>query len=74
MDVDKHVGRRIRGKRRAMGLSEAELAKALGISSDQIAAYEAGAARVPAEHLVRLCEHFNVTISYFFPAASQPGG
>ena len=55
-----------------MGLSEADLAKTLGIDSDRIAAYEAGAARVPAEHLVKLCEYFNVRISYFFPAASQP--
>jgi ribosome-binding protein aMBF1 (putative translation factor) len=72
MEVDKHVGRRIRGKRRAMGLSEADLAKTLAIDSDRIVAYEAGAARVPAEHLVKLCEYFNVRISYFFPAAPQP--
>ncbi len=70
MDVDKHVGRRLRGKRRAMGLSEEDLARVLSVSSDLITAYEAGATRVPAEHLVKLCEFFNVRISYFFPAAA----
>ena len=70
--VDQHVGRRIRGKRRAMGLSEEDLAKALGITPEQLAEYETGKVRVPAEHLVRLCEHFNVTIGYFFPAGSPP--
>ena len=74
MAVDQHVGRRIRGKRRAMGLSEDDLANVLGISRDQIVAYETGAERVPAEHVVRLCEYFNVTIGYFFPPGSNPAG
>lgn len=72
--VDQHVGRRIRGKRRAMGLTEDDLAIVLGVSRDQVAAYEAGTDRVPAEHVVKLCEYFNVTIGYFFPAASNPSG
>ena len=69
MVVDRHVGRRIRGKRRAMGLSEGDLAKAIGIDREQvIVAYETGAVDVPADHLVKLCEYFEVSISYFFPA------
>ena len=38
MAVDRHVGRRIRGKRRAMGLSVADLAKVLDVAGDEITA------------------------------------
>ena len=66
--VDQHVGRRIRGKRRALGLSEATLAKAIGIDPCQIEAYERAMERVPTEHLVRLGEIMGVPLSYFLPA------
>ena len=70
--VDKHVGRRIRGKRRALGLTEDDLAKSLGIDATKLRAYERGSERVPSEHLVRLCEIMDVPLSYFFPATSSP--
>lgn len=68
--VDQHVGRRIRGKRRALGLSEAALAKAVGIEPEQIEAYERAVERVPTEHLVRLGEVMDVPLSYFLPAST----
>ena len=66
--IDQHVGRRIRGKRRALGLSVDDLARTLGIAPDLLGAYERASERVPSEHLVRLSEIFGVGISYFFPA------
>jgi transcriptional regulator with XRE-family HTH domain len=66
--VDRHVGRRIRGKRRALGLSETDLANALNVGVEAIRAYERGAERVPSEQLVRLSEVMQVPLSYFFPA------
>ncbi len=65
--IDRHVGRRIRGKRRALGLAEGELAKALGVDVNLIRAYEHGTERVPSERLVRLSEIMDVPLSYFFP-------
>ena len=38
--ADQHVGRRIRGKRRALALTEGDLAKALGVDQSVIDAYE----------------------------------
>jgi predicted transcriptional regulator len=70
--VDRHVGRRIRGKRRALALTEDELAKALGVQVDTIKAYERGTERVPSEHLVKLGEVMDVPLSYFFPATLCP--
>ena len=70
--LDRHVGRRIRGKRRALGLTPDDLADSLGVDACTVRAYELGSERVPSEHLVRLCEIMGVTLSYFFPAASCP--
>ncbi len=71
--VDRHVGRRIRGKRRALGMSEQDLAKTLNIGVDRLRAYERGTERVPSEHLIRLSEMMEVPLSYFFPATPCPG-
>ena len=70
--IDRHVGRRIRGKRRALGLSEDDLAGALGVESGRIRAYERATERVPSEQLVRLSEILGVAISYFFPTTPCP--
>ena len=66
--VDQHVGRRIRGKRRALALTEDDLAKALGVDRSVIEAYERATMIVPSDHLTRLSQLLNVPISYFFPA------
>lgn len=67
--VDRHVARRIRGKRLALGLTEDDLAAALGVGRELLEAYERATTRVPAEQLVRLSEFLGVPVSYFFPAA-----
>ena len=71
--VDQHVGRRIRGKRRALGMSEDDLAKALGVDVGKIMAFERGTERVGSEHLIRLSEIMQVPLSYFFPATPCAG-
>jgi transcriptional regulator with XRE-family HTH domain len=68
--MDRHVGRRIRGKRRALGLSEDTLARELGIESGQIEAYERATEHVPSDHLARLSEVLGVPVSYFLPPAA----
>jgi transcriptional regulator with XRE-family HTH domain len=63
--VDERIGRRIRGKRRALDLSQADLARAMGVGSDSIEAYERAVTRVPPEHLTKLAELLGVTLGYF---------
>jgi transcriptional regulator with XRE-family HTH domain len=70
--VDQHVGRRIRGKRRALALTQEDLAKALGVDSHRIEAYERGTEPVPQAHLIRLSEVFGVSIDYFHLAVPPP--
>jgi transcriptional regulator with XRE-family HTH domain len=70
--IDLHIARRIRGKRRALGLSEENLAAALGVEAGRIADYERANERVSSDHLVRLSEILGVPLSYFFPTTPCP--
>jgi len=67
--VDRHVGRRVRGKRRALGLVEDHGAAVLGVDRSVIDAYEHGTLRVPPDHLIKLSQMFEVPLAYFFPAS-----
>ena len=46
--VDDHVGRRVRKRRKALGMSQYRLGNALGISFQQVQKYEVGTNRVAA--------------------------
>ena len=70
--VDRHIGRRIRGKRRALDLTEDDLARALGVGRDTIEDYERASVRVPSDHLVMLADILGVSVSYFFPTTPCP--
>ncbi len=66
---DARIGRRIRGKRRAMGLEQGMLARVLGVQVEAIQAYENGTAPVPDQHLRLLADYFGVSVDYFVPRA-----
>ena len=70
--LDQHVGRRIRGKRRALGLSQDDLAAELGVGRDTIDAYERATTRVPPDHLLRLATFLGVSVAYFVPTTPCP--
>ncbi len=72
MSIDQHVARRIKGKRLALGLSEDDIAKAIGVQRRQVVEYERAETRVPADQLLRLSAFMDVPISYFFPSAPSP--
>ena len=64
--VDIHVGKRIREKRILLGYSQTQLAKALGITFQQVQKYENGTNRVSASRLVDLSSILSVAIGFFF--------
>jgi len=71
--VDRHVGRLIRLRRRALGMSQTALAAALGISFQQVQKYERGRNRVSASTLHALAAALEVGVADFFeglPAAA----
>ncbi len=64
--VDLHVGARLRDRRAELGLTQASVAKAVGIRFQQIQKYERGANRVSASRLWELARVLDVGIDYFF--------
>ena len=65
-DIDVHIGRRVRRRRRLLGLTQEQLAGACGVRFQQIQKYECGANRVSAARLRRLARALEVPVGYFF--------
>ena len=72
--VDDHVGRHIRERRNALGMSQEKLAEALGISYQQVQKYEVGANRVAASRLWDIAKALEVDIGYFFEGIQKRAG
>jgi transcriptional regulator with XRE-family HTH domain len=64
--IDLHLGRRLRWRRRAAGLTQGELGAALGLRFQQIHKYECGANRMSATLLWRLACALGVEVDYFY--------
>lgn len=65
-DIDTYVGKRLRRRRRLLGLTQQALAERVGIRFQQIQKYECGANRISAARLFELAEALNVPIQYFY--------
>lgn len=64
--VDRHVGERVRLRRKQLGLSQDRLAEALGLTFQQVQKYERGANRISASKLFDAAAALEVEIPYFF--------
>lgn len=69
--VDRQVGERMRRRRILLGLTQDQLADALGISYQQIQKYETGANRVSAGRLAQISEVLEVQPGWFFGAPEK---
>jgi len=65
-DIDLHLGKRLRRRRRLLGLTQQQLADAVGVRFQQIQKYECGANRISAARLWRLAEALEVPVGYFY--------
>ena len=64
--VDVHVGKRIRHRRWTIGMTQQQLAEAVGIKFQQIQKYETGMNRVSASRLWDIAQAVEVPVSFFF--------
>lgn len=71
--IDVLVGKRIRARRHAMGISQTELGDAIGVKFQQIQKYETGANRVSASRLWAVAEKLSVDVVYFFEGIQRSG-
>ncbi len=63
---DLYIGRRLRQRREECDLSQEALAKAVGLTGQQIQKYERGTSRVIASRLFDLAQALAVPMNYFF--------
>jgi len=66
-DTDAYVGQRLRELRGSAGLSQEELAKAVGVTFQQVQKYESGGNRIAAGRLFQFSVALGVPVSTFFP-------
>jgi transcriptional regulator with XRE-family HTH domain len=75
--VDKHVGRRVRMRRKMLAMSQEKLGAALGLTFQQVQKYENGTNRMGASRLQQMSDILQVPVEFFFegaPNALEPHG
>ena len=72
-DIDLHLGRRLRRRRRLLGLTQQQLASAVGVRFQQIQKYECGANRISAARLWQLSTALETPITYFYDGVAEAG-
>ncbi len=72
-EIDSHVGRRIRERREALGISQGRLGRDLGLTFSQVQKYEKGMNRVGAGRLYALSILLDVPVQYFFEGLDRSG-
>jgi transcriptional regulator with XRE-family HTH domain len=64
--IDVEVGARIRARRVSLGISQTALAKALGLTFQQVQKYERGVNRVSASKLYETAQVLQAPVTHFF--------
>ncbi|MBI1687050.1 helix-turn-helix domain-containing protein [Caulobacter hibisci] len=72
--VDLHVGARLRQRRKVLGLGQARLAQAIGLTFQQVQKYERGTNRVSASMLYALSCVLKVAPGWFFEGLPATDG
>jgi transcriptional regulator with XRE-family HTH domain len=70
-DIDLHLGKRLRRRRRLLGLTQQQLAGACGVRFQQIQKYECGANRISAARLWQLSSALEVPVGYFYDGLTE---
>ncbi|MEE9273336.1 MAG: helix-turn-helix domain-containing protein [Robiginitomaculum sp.] len=70
-EIDLFVGKRLRHRRRLLGMTQQMLAEQVGVRFQQIQKYECGANRVSASRLFELSEALSVPVQHFYEGLSE---
>ncbi|MDZ4371249.1 MAG: helix-turn-helix domain-containing protein [Phenylobacterium sp.] len=65
-ELECHIGRRLRARRLLVGLTQKQLAAAVGVGPQQIQKYECGATTLSADRLWSLTQALGVAPAYVF--------
>lgn len=72
-DIDRHMGERLRRRRRLLGLTQKELADRVGIRFQQIHKYETGINRMSASRLYEIAEALGAPVEHFYDGLKRHG-
>ncbi len=67
------IGRRLKARRRLIGLTQQQLAEGCGVTFQQVQKYECAACKISAHMLWKLACRLDVEISYFFDGVTSAG-
>ncbi len=70
-ETDLYVSKRLRRRRRLLGMTQQELASLVGVRFQQIQKYECGANRMTSSRLYDLARAMNVKVQYFFDGLEE---
>ena len=65
-NFNKHLGKKLKLRRLALGLTQTKVAKAINVTFQQIQKYEKGTNGVSSNRLMQLAQFLKVPIIYFF--------
>lgn len=71
--VDIYVGKRVRFRRKELGMTQTELGNMLDLTFQQIQKYEKGSNRIGASRLFEIAAGLDVEVAYFFEGLNAPG-
>lgn len=60
-EIDREIGKRIREFRKIRGVTQTDIADALGITFQQVQKYENGVNRVSVSTMIGICKALNIT-------------
>ena len=70
-NFNKHLGRKLKLRRLALGLTQTKVAKAINVTFQQIQKYEKGTNGVSSIRLLQLSNYLKVPINYFYEDFSE---
>ena len=73
VDVDKHVGARLRERRLILGMTQQQMAEMIGVTYQQGHKYEKGINRVASGRLYQIARALGVDVNYFFEGLEDSG-
>lgn len=69
--IDSYVGKKLKQRRTMMGLSQEAVAKAVGVTFQQVQKYEKGSNAMNASRLFEFANFMNVPVAYFFEGIEE---
>lgn len=70
-EQDKIIGQKIRYRRLLLGLTQHNVAQAIGVTPQQVQKYELGTNRIASSRLIGICNFFGIKIEDFFKSLSE---